>query len=147
MRRFVSVDGLFTGRHFDSQIIIVCVSWYTSFKLSFRDLVIMMADRGISLAHTTILRWVQHYLPEFEKRWKRYARSVGGSWRMDETYIKVRGQWVYLYRAVDKAGLSVDFFLSRKRDVNAAKSFLRRAMKNTRIPAKITLDARLETQA
>jgi transposase-like protein len=93
MRRFVSVEALFSGRHFDRQIIILCVSWYTSFKLSFRDLVIMMADRGISLAHTTILRWVQHYLPEFEKGWKRYARSVGGSWRMDETYIKVRGQW------------------------------------------------------
>ena len=68
MRRFVSVEALFSGRHFDRQIIILCVSWYTSFKLSFRDLVIMMADRGISLAHTTILRWVQHYLPEFEKR-------------------------------------------------------------------------------
>ena len=86
MRRFVSVEALFSGRHFDRQIIILCVSWYTSFKLSFRDLVIMMADRGISLAHTTILRWVQHYLPEFEKRWKRYVRPVGGSWRMDETY-------------------------------------------------------------
>jgi transposase-like protein len=109
--------------------------------LSFRDLVIMMADRGISLAHTTILRWVQHHLPEFEKRWKRYARFVGASWRMDETYIKVRGQWVYLYRAVDKSGGTVDFFLSRKRDVNAAKSFLRSAMKNTRTPTKLTLDA------
>ena len=141
MRRFVSVERLFNGWHFDGQIIILCVSWYSSFKLSFRDLVIMMADRGISLAHTTILRWVQHYLPEFEKRWKRYARSVGGSWRMDETYIKVRGQWVYLYRAVDKAGQTVDFFLSRNRDVNAAKGFLRSAMKNTRKPTKITLDA------
>jgi len=88
-------------RHFDGQIIILCVSWYTSFKLSLRDLVIMMADRGITLTHTTILRWVQHYLPEFEKRWSRYARPVGGSWRMDETYIKVRavgptciGPWI-----------------------------------------------------
>jgi len=89
MRGFVSVEGLFAGRHFDRQVIILCVSWYASFKLSFRDLVIMMADRGISLAHTTILRWVQHYLPEFEKRWKRYARPVGGSWRIDETYIDV----------------------------------------------------------
>jgi transposase-like protein len=140
-RRFVSVEALFNGRRFDRQIIILCVSWYTSFKLSFRDLVIIMAERGISLAHPTILRWVQHYLPEFEKRWKRYARPVGGSWRMDETYIKVRGQWVYLYRAVDKSGQTVDFFLSRKRDVNAAKSFLRRAMNNTRKPTKITLDA------
>jgi transposase-like protein len=123
---------------FDGQII-MCVSWYTSFKLSLRDLVIMMADRGITLTHTTILRWVQRYLPEFEKRWSRYARPVGGSWRMDETYLKVHGQWVYLYRAVDKAGQTVDFFLSRNRD--AAKSFLRSAMKHTRVRTKITLDA------
>src|SRR5215468_1735492 len=140
MPRFVQKETVFKGRHFDRQIIVLCVSWYTSFKLSSRDLVIMMADRGISVTHTTILRWVQCYLPEFEKRWRRYARTVGGSWRMDETYIKVSGQWVYLYRAVDKAGQTVDFFLSRSRDVNAAKSFLR-TMQNTRVPTKITLDA------
>ena len=98
-----SRDGISTDRSSS------CVSWYTSFKLSLRDLVIMKADRGITLTHTTILRWVQHYLPEFEKRWNRYARPVGGSWRMDETYIKVRERWVYLYRAVDKAGWTVDF--------------------------------------
>src|SRR2546425_13336755 len=127
MQRFVPIEDLFKGRHFDRQIIVLCVSWNTSFKVSLRDLVIMMADRGISVTHTTILRWVQRYLPEFEKRWRRYARPIGGSWRMDETYIKVHGQWVYLYRAVDKAGQTVDFFLSRNRDVNAAKSFLRSA--------------------
>ena len=141
MQRFVPVEALFKGRHFEGQIIILCVSWYTSFKLSLRDLVIMMADRGTTLAHTTILRWVQHYLPEIEKRWNRYARPVGGSWRMDETYIKVRGNWVYLYRAVDKAGRTVDFFLSRNRDVTAAKTFLRKAMQNRCTPTKITLDA------
>jgi transposase-like protein len=141
MQPFGPVEALFKGRHFDGQIIVLCVSWYTSFKLSFRDLVIMMKDRGITLTHTTILRWVQHYLPEFEKRWSRYDRPVGGSWRMDETYIKVRGSWVYLYRAVDKAGRTVDFFLSRNRDVTAAKTFLRNAMKNRRTPTKITLDA------
>jgi len=86
MQRFAPVEVLFKGRHFDGQVIILCVSWYTSFKLSLRDLVIMMADRGITLTHTTILRWVQRYLPEFEKRWSRFARPVGGSWRMDETY-------------------------------------------------------------
>jgi len=89
MHQFVPIEDLFKGRRFDRQIIVLCVSWYTRFKLSLRDLVIMMADRRISVAHTTILRWVQRYLPEFEKRWRRYARSVGGSWRMDETYIKV----------------------------------------------------------
>ena len=86
MQSFVPVEALFKGRHFDGQIIILCVSWYTSFKLSLRDLVIMMADQGITLTHTTVLRWVQRYLPEFEKRWNRYSRPVGGSWRMDETY-------------------------------------------------------------
>jgi transposase-like protein len=115
MQRFIPIEDLFKGRHFDGQIIILCVTWYTSFKLSFRDLMIMMADRGISVTHTTILRWSQHYLPEFEKRWRRYARPLGGSWRMDETYIKVHGQWVYLYRAVDKAGQTVDFFISGNR--------------------------------
>jgi hypothetical protein len=81
---FVPVEALFKGRHFDGQIIILRVSWYTSFKLSLRDLLMMMADRGITLTHTTMLRWVQRYLPEFEKRWNRCARPVGGSWRMDE---------------------------------------------------------------
>ena len=141
MERFVPAEVLFKGRHFDVQIIILCVSWYASFKLSLRDLVIMMADRGIPLAHTTILRWIQPYLPEFEKRWSRHARPIGGSWRMDETYIKVRGRWEYLYRSVDTAGRTVDFFLSRNRDVNAAMAFLRSAMKKTRKPTKITLDA------
>jgi hypothetical protein len=131
MQQGVPIEDLFKGRHFDGQIIILCVAWYTSFKLSLRDLVIMMADRGISMTHTTILRWIQRYLPEFEKRWWRYARPVGGSWRMDETYIKVHGHWQYLYRAVERAGQTVDFFLSPNRDVNAAKSFLRSAMKNT----------------
>jgi transposase-like protein len=141
MPRFVPVEKLFKGRHFDQEIVVLCVRWYLSFKLSYRDLVSMMSERGIDVAHTTILRWVQHYSPEFEKRWKRYARSVGGSWRMDETYVKVRGAWVYLYRAVDKAGKTVDFYLSRNRDINAAKAFLRKAMKGQRIPMKITLDA------
>jgi transposase-like protein len=141
MPRFVPVEELFKGRHFDREIVVLCVRWYLSFKLSYRDLVRMMGERGIGLAHTTILRWVQHYTPEFEKRWRRYARTVGGSWRMDETYIKVRGEWVYLYRAVDKLGKTVDFYLSRRRDVNAAKAFLRKAIKEQRVPIKITLDA------
>ena len=141
MPRFVAVEDLFKGRHFDREIVVLCVRWYLSFKLSFRDLVVMMSERGIGMAHTTILRWVQHYTPEFEKRWKRFARAVGGSWRMDETYVQVRGEWVYLYRAVDKAGRTVDFYVSQNRDVNAAKGFLRSAMKHTRIPTKITLDA------
>ncbi len=141
MSAFVPVEELLAGRHFDAEIVVLCVRWYLSCKLSYRDLVSMMSERGITLAHTTILRWVRHYRPEFEKRWRRYARAVGDSWRMDETYVKVHGEWVYLYRAVDKAGRTVDFFLSRHRDVNAAKAFLRKAMKGRLVLAKVTLDA------
>jgi transposase-like protein len=136
----VPIEELFKGRHFDQEIVVLCVRWYLSFKLSYRDLVAMMGERGIDLAHTTILRWVQQYSPEFQKRWNRFARTVGGSWRMDETYVRVKGEWMYLYRAVDKAGKTVDFHLSRKRDVNAAKAFLRKAMRGQRVPTKITLD-------
>src|SRR5438270_6165462 len=123
---------LFKGLHFDHEVVILCVRWYLSYKLSSRDLVNMLDERSVELAHTTILRWVQRYVPEFEKRWNRYARTVGGSWRCDETYIKVKGRWTYLYRAVDKQGRTVDFLLSEHRDVAAAKSFFRKAMKEPR---------------
>jgi len=140
MEEPTSARELFKGRHFDHEIIVLCVRWYLTFKLSSRDLVQMMAERGIVLAHTTILRWVQRYVPDFEKRWNHYARSVGDSWRVDETYLKVRGQWVYLYRAVDKEGRTVDFLLSKRRDVTAAKRFFSRATKQHGAPRVITLD-------
>ena len=132
---------LFKGRHFDREIIVLCVRWYLRYKLSSRDLVQMMAERGIALAHTTILRWVQRFVPEFEKCWSQYSRPVGRSWRCDETYIKVKGRWTYLYRAVDKQGRTVDFLLSEQRDVPAAKRFFGKAMKKHGIPRVITLDA------
>jgi len=100
-----------------------------------------LSERGIALAHTTILRWVQRYVPVFEKQWSHYARPVGGSWRCDETYIKVKGRWTYLYRAVDKQGRTVDFLLSERRDVTAAKRFFHKAMKSHLTPHVITLDA------
>jgi transposase-like protein len=78
------------------EVIILCVRWYLRYKLSLRDLVEMMAERGLHLAHTTIMRWVQPYVPEFEKCWARYARQGGRSWRVDETYLKVQGRWTYL---------------------------------------------------
>ena len=136
-----SVDALFKGRHFEREIIILCVRWYLRFKLSFRDLVEMMAERGIDLAHTTIMRWIQRYVPEFEKRWNRFAFKAGNSWRVDETYVKIKGRWTYLYRAVDSKGRTVDFLLRAKRDVAAAKAFFRRAFKSQcSLPRAITLD-------
>jgi transposase-like protein len=131
---------LFKRRHFDGEIIILCVRWYLTYKLSYRDLQAMMAERGIDLAHTTIMRWVQCYVPEFEKHWHRYAQSVGTSGRVDETYIKVRGKWAYLYRCVDKMGQTVDFLLSKQRDMAAAKRFFQQAIKKQGIPEKVTLD-------
>jgi transposase-like protein len=111
------------------------------FKLSFRDLVEMMAERGIDLAHTTIMRWIQRYTPEFVKRWDRFACKAGRSWRVDETYVKIKGRWTYLYRAVDGEGKTVDFLLRAKRDVAAAKAFFRRAFKSHGgLPRAITLD-------
>src|SRR5271157_162423 len=140
MEEPTSARELFKGRHFDHEIIVLCVRWYLTIKLSSRDLVQMMAERGIVLAHTTILRWVQRYVPDFEKRWNHYARPVGDSWRVDETYIKVRGQWVYLYRAVDKEGRTADFLLSKRRDVAAAKRFFSWATRQHGAPRVITLD-------
>jgi transposase-like protein len=125
-----SIEGLFVGRHFDREVIILCVRWYLRYKLSLRDLVEMMAERGLHLRTTTILRWVRRYAPELIKRWSRFDRPVGRSWRVDETYIKVRGQWVYLYRAVDKAGQTVDFQLSSRRNVAAAKAFFKKAIRH-----------------
>jgi transposase-like protein len=137
----LNIDDLFKGRHFDREIIIVCVRWYLRFKLSFRDLVEMMAERGIYLAHTTIMRWIQRYVPEFEKRWDRYACRAGDSWRVDETYVKIKGRWTYLYRAVDKEGKTVDFLVRAKRDIVAAKAFFRQAFKRQgRLPRVITLE-------
>lgn len=135
------ISDLFKGRHFDREIIVLCVRWYLRYKLSSRDLVQMMAELGIEVTHTTILRWVQRFVPEFEKRWSQYSRPVGRSWRCDETYIKVKGRWTYLYRAVDKQGRTVDFLLSERRDVAAAKRFFSKAMKKHGTPRVITLDA------
>jgi transposase-like protein len=141
MAGFLGLVDLFAGRHFDREVIVLCVRWYLRFKLSYRDLVEMMAERGLSIVHTTILRWVRRYVPEFERRWNRFARPVGRSWRVDETYVKIRGEWVYLYRAVDREGNTVDFRLSSRRDVAAAKAFFRKAMKSQgSSPGTITLD-------
>jgi transposase-like protein len=112
MAGFPGLEELFEGRHFDRELIVLCVRWYLRVKFSFRDLVAMMAERGLSIAHTTIMRWIHHYAPEFERHWNRFARPAGPSWRVDETYVKIRDRWVYWCRAVDRDGRTADFRLS-----------------------------------
>ena len=135
-------DAIYLKRHFDAEIIVRCVRWYVTYRRSYRDLVAMMAERGLVLSHTTIMRWVIRYVPEFEKHWNRFSRSIGGSWRVDETYISIKGKWHYLYRAVDKQGRTVDFLLRPDRGISAAQAFFRKAITShpNRTPRKVTLD-------
>jgi len=130
----------FKGSHFEKEIILWGVRWYVAYPLSYRQLEEMMAERGVSVDHSTLNRWVFNYAPEIEKQFRQRKRLVGTSWRMDETYVRVKGQWKYLYRAVDKAGQTVDFLLTAKRDRAAAKRFLRKAIRHQGTPEKITID-------
>jgi hypothetical protein len=135
-----SADDLFKGRHFDREIIILCVRWYLRFKLSFRDLVEMMAERGLFQAHTTIMRWIQHYVPEFEKRRNRFARQAGGSWRVDETYVKIKGRWTYIALSTSKEKQSI-FFSAQSGMSRRPKRFSvgrSRARADCRAPSRLT---------
>ena len=116
--------------------------WYLMFPVSYRDLELMLADRGVAVDHTTIFRWIQAYAAELEKRVRPHLCSCNGSWRVDETYIKVKRRWTYLYRAVDSRGQTIDFLLSAKRDTAAAKRFFRKALgqPHTVNPRTITVD-------
>jgi transposase-like protein len=148
MTQPIARDSIYRRRFFDAEVIELCVRWYISYRLSYRDLVEIMAERGIQVAHTTILRWVLRYVPEYEKRWSRFARPVGTSWRVDETYICVRGRWHNLYRAVDKHRKTIDFLLRRDRGIAAAQAFFRKALSSVapRVPRKITLDGHVPSR-
>jgi transposase-like protein len=125
----VAETDLFEWRHYESEIILLCVRWYLRYALSYRDLEEMMNERGLSVDHTTIYRWVQAYAPELEKRIRPHLRLTNDSYRVDETYVKIKGKWSYLYRAVDSTGQTIDFMLAAKRDARAAKQFFRKMLK------------------
>jgi transposase, IS6 family len=119
----------FKGRRFPTDVILVCVRWYCKYGISYRDLEEMMSERGVAVDHTTLFRWVQHFAPLMEKRVRWYQRYTGASWRVDETYVKVAGQWAYLYRAIDKSGDIIDFMLSPRRTAKSARRFLGKALR------------------
>jgi putative transposase len=131
---------VFKGRHFDRSVILLCVRWYLAYSLSLRNLEEMMAERGISVDHATVHRWVIRYSPELLERFNQRKRAVTGRWHIDETYVKVRGQWRYLYRAIDSNGDTIEFWFSERRDFTAAKRFLRKALKRHGRPERIVID-------
>jgi transposase-like protein len=131
---------MFKGRHFDRSVILLCVRWYLAYSLSLRDLEEMMAERGVQVDHATIHRWIVHYAPLLLEQFNRRKRPVTGRWHVDETYIKVRGQWRYLYRAIDSHGDTVEFWFSERRDLTAAKRLLRKALKRHGRPERIVID-------
>ncbi|WP_457093111.1 IS6 family transposase [Microvirga sp. P5_D2] len=131
---------MFKGRHFDRSVILLCVRWYLTYSLSLRNLEEMMAERGISVDHATVHRWTIHYAPLLLERFNRRKRPVTGRWHVDETYIKVRGQWRYLYRTIDSNGDTVEFWFSERRNLTAAKRFLHRALKRHGRPDRIVID-------
>jgi len=121
---------LFKWKHFESEIIILCVRWYLKYPLSYRMLVEMMQERGLNLTHTTIMRWVHQYSPIISEKVQKHLKPTNDSWRMDGTYLKIKGRNAYLYRAVDSKGKTIDFFVSEHRDKDAAaKKFFKKALK------------------
>src|ERR671937_840999 len=130
----------FKGAHFPPEVILMGVRWYVAYPLSTRHVEELMLERGVHVDHSTINRWVIKYSPQLETAFHRRKRSVWISWRMDETYIKVKGQWRYLYRAVDKYGQTIDFLLTETRDKEAALRFLKKAIRRNGVPEKITID-------
>jgi IS6 family transposase len=136
------MTDLFKWRHYESEIILTCVRWYLRYALSYRDLEEMMTERGLSVDHSTIFRWVQRYSPELDRRSRPYLKQTNDSWRVDETYVKVRGKWMYLYRAVDSSGKTLDFLLNETRSTRAAKRFFRKVVgrPNVTAPCVIYVD-------
>ncbi|MBD1847526.1 IS6 family transposase [Cyanobacteria bacterium FACHB-63] len=138
----MTTDTLFKWHHFLPEIILLNVRWYCRYSLSYRDLEEMMQERGVAVDHSTLNRWVLKFAPELDKRIRSFLKPTNDSWRVDETYIEIRGEWKYLYRAVDSQGNTLDFMLSAKRDGKAAARFFRKVLgaKHTQSPRVITVD-------
>ena len=130
----------FKGRHFTKPVILMAVRWYVAYALSYRDIEELMNERGVKVDHATVQRWVVEYSPELMARARKVMKSSAQSWRADETYIKVKGEWVYRYPAVDKHGQTIDFMLSKKRDKPTATRFFAKAIGHAGIPAKVAID-------
>ncbi len=135
-------QNLFKWKHFEKEIILLCVRWYLKYPLSYRNLVDMMTERGLIITHTTIMRWVHQYSPIIDERIRKYLKQTNDSWRMDETYIKIKGKDAYLYKAVDSEGNTLDFYISEHRDKDAAKKFFKKALRamHDQQPKGITTD-------
>lgn len=138
----MSPQQLFKWRHLLPEVILLNVRWYCRYALSYRDLEEMMLERGIKVDHTTIFRWVQAYAPEMDNRCRSHLKMTNDSWKVDETYIKVKKEWKYLYRAIDSKGNTLDFMLSAKRDAKAAKRFFIKVLNrgHTDVPRVINVD-------
>ena len=130
-----SISGLFKWRQFEPEVILLAVGWYLRFSLSYREVEELLAERGLWVDHVTVWRWVQRYAPELQRRLRRHLKPTSDSWRVDETYIRIKGKWRYLYRAVDSTGATLDFLLSAKQDAAAAKRFLAKALGQQNHPA------------
>ncbi|TRW90804.1 IS6 family transposase [Paracoccus sp. M683] len=130
----------FKGAQFPKDVILFAVFFYVRYSVSYRDLEEIMAERGVRVDHATLNRWVTKYSPLVAEQARRRKRPSDRSWRMDETYIRVKGEWVYLYRAVDKFGKTLDFMLSKRRNKTAATKFFARALEVNGLPRKIVID-------
>ncbi|WP_213769309.1 IS6 family transposase [Caballeronia sp. dw_19] len=135
-----SVARVLKRLHYPLEVMLTCVRWYVAYPLSLRHLEEMMAERGIAVDHSTVHRWAIKLLPVLEKAFRRCKRAVGKSWRMDETYVKVRGEWKYLYRAVDKEGNTVDFLLRARRNKAAALRYFEKSIQQNGVPETVTID-------
>ncbi|MGF6292639.1 IS6 family transposase [Paraburkholderia youngii] len=139
-KRSPGVAKVLKRLHYPLDVMLLCVRWYVAYPLSLRHLEQMMAERGIAVDHSTVHRWALKLLPVLEKAFRRRKRTVSKSWRMDETYIRIRGEWRYLYRSVDKAGNTVDFLLRARRDKAAARAYFEKAIDQNGAPETVTLD-------